>query len=97
MRVAADAGNKMETWIFVMMILFLFTFFFCALIAEKCHRLTNGGVRHDDHDICVGGEDVDEGRKVGVPHFHALEGGRKFTAIKRLIGESGNMKTKRVM
>lgn len=41
--------------------------------------LTNGGVRHDDHDICVGGEDVNEGRKVGVPHFHALERGCEFT------------------
>lgn len=45
--------------------------------------LTNGGVRHDDHDICVGGEDVNEGRKVGVPHFHALERGCEFTGIKK--------------
>lgn len=41
---------------------------------EGSHRLlTNGGVGHDDHDVGVGGEDVDEGCKVGVPHFHALE------------------------
>ena len=38
--------------------------------------LTYGGVRHDDHDVGVGGEDVDEGGEVGVPHFHTLEGGR---------------------
>lgn len=42
----------------------------------------NGGVRHNDHDICVGGKDVDEGRKVGVPHLHALERGRKFTTAE---------------
>lgn len=35
--------------------------------------LTNGGVWHDDHDVGVGGKDVNEGCKVGVAHFHALE------------------------
>lgn len=45
--------------------------------------LTNRGIWHDDHDVCVGGEDVNEGRKVGVSHFHALERGCKFTGIKK--------------
>lgn len=40
--------------------------------------LTNGGVGHDDHDVGVGGEDVNEGGKVGVPHFHALERRRQL-------------------
>lgn len=47
--------------------------------------LTNWGIWHDDHDVCVGGEDVNEGRKVGVSHFHALERGCKFTGIKKRI------------
>lgn len=50
-----------------------------------CSLLTNRGVRHDDHDISVGGEDIDEGRKIGVPYFHALEGGCKFTGIIKLM------------
>jgi len=47
--------------------------------------LTDGGVRHDDHNICVGGEDVNEGCKVGVPHLHALERGCEFTGSTKSI------------
>lgn len=47
--------------------------------------LTNGRVRHDDHDICVRGKDVNEGRKVGVPHFHALERGCELTGKRKVF------------
>lgn len=80
MRVAADAG-KTETLFFVMLIGFLQLYIHFK--EKSSSLLTNGGVRHDDHDICVGGEDVNEGREVGVPYFHALERGCEFTGIKK--------------
>lgn len=52
--------------------------------------LTNRRIRHDDHDVSVGGEDVDKGRKVGVPHFHALERGCKFAGMKKGIEKLKN-------
>lgn len=57
--------------------------------------LTNGRVRHDDHDVGVGGEDVYEGCKVGVPHFHALERRCQFAVkIKKNRIKSGANKKK---
>lgn len=52
--------------------------------------LTNRWIRHNNHDVSVGGEDVDEGRKVGVPHFHALERGCKFAGIIQGVGKKRN-------
>lgn len=36
-------------------------------------QLTYAGVRQDDHDVGVGGEDIDEGGEGRVAHLHALE------------------------
>lgn len=63
-------------------------FFYKLIWFLKCLEtshllLTDGGVWHDDHDVRVGGEDVNEGCKIGVPHFHALEWGCKFAAIEK--------------
>lgn len=40
--------------------------------------LTDIRVRHDDHDVGVGGKDVDQGCKVFILDFHALELGLRF-------------------
>ena len=36
-------------------------------------ELTYAWVRHYDHHICVGGEDIDVGCKLRVANLHALE------------------------
>lgn len=40
--------------------------------------LTDRGIRSDDHDVGVGGEDVDESGKVRVAYLHRLELRRQF-------------------
>lgn len=92
MRVAADAGihlfkknkQKNNNYILTSYIFGVFKRY------EYCKRfhirllavlLTNRGVRHDHHDVSVGGEDVDKGRKVGVSNFHALERSCEFTEM----------------
>jgi len=44
-----------------------------------CCRL-NCGITHDDHDVCVAREHVNERRKLGIPHLHALELCLRFAA-----------------
>lgn len=40
---------------------------------KKRERHTDGRIGHDDHDIGVRSETLDEGSEVLIPHFHALE------------------------
>lgn len=49
---------------------------------DERSRRGYGRVRHNHHDIGVGGEDIDESSEVGVSHLHALEGGGQFTAAQ---------------
>ena len=35
--------------------------------------LTDRIVRHDDHDIRVGGEEVNEGREIRITNLHSLK------------------------
>ena len=42
-------------------------------MTEHGCRLTDGGIRHDDHDISVRGEVVDERCELVIAHFHALK------------------------
>ncbi len=42
--------------------------------------LTYGGVRHNDHDIGIGSEDINESSKAGISHFHALKLRLQFAA-----------------
>ena len=43
-------------------------------------ELTYFWIRHYNHDISIGCEDVYEGSKAGVPDFHTLELGLQLTA-----------------
>ena len=53
------------------------------MISTLMHwTLTYGRVGHDDHHVCVGREDVDEGCEARVVYFHALEGGGQLTAAQ---------------
>lgn len=49
-------------------------------------RHTYGGIGHDDHDVRVGSEDIDESRKVRVADLHALEL-RLRLAVSRIRGD----------
>lgn len=40
---------------------------------KEVGRLTDGGVGHDDHHVCVSCQIVNKSCKVGVSYFHALE------------------------
>lgn len=46
-------------------------------------KLTNGWIRHHDHDVSVGCEYVNESSKVRVPHFHTLERGSQLAMGER--------------
>lgn len=54
-------------------------------------KLTNGWIRHHNHDISVGCKDVNESSKIRVPDFHALEGSSQF-AIEGMRKISKNIK-----
>ena len=44
-----------------------------ALVGNRWFALTNGRVGHNDHNVSVGSEDVDESGEVRVLDFHAVE------------------------
>lgn len=43
---------------------------------------TDIGVGHDDHDVGVGGQQLDEGGEARVPHLHRLELRCRFAATQ---------------
>lgn len=41
--------------------------------------LTYGGIRHDDHNVCVWRENIDKSREICISYFHTRELSSQFT------------------